>query len=554
MNLLDLMVKVGVDDQATSRIDGISSGIKSKLSTAAAAGVASMAAVSAAVVAVSTAFATSVGSVAEYGDSIDKMSQKMGMSAQTYQEWDAVLRHSGTSIETMKASMKTLANAAETGSEAFEQLGISQEQIASMSQEQLFEATIAALQNVEDETLRTYLAGQTLGRGATELGALLNTSAEETQAMRDRVHELGGVMSDDAVKAAARFQDSLWDMQTAFNGLKNNLFGQFLPSITTVMDGLQEVLAGDPDKGLEMIGQAIDEVLSKVDELMPAVMEKGGVILGALLQGIMDNAPRILDGIANLVTDMLGKIQENLPAFLDAAGQFIMQMLHAIVANAPAIIAGLASVVVELIGYLVSHIPDMLGAGVELFTAIITAIGQALGEIGGVVGAKIQEAIDTVLGFATDAFNAGAAIVQGIIDGIASVIGGIADAISGGLEAARELLPFSPAKKGPFSGRGWTLYSGMAMMDGLAQGIADRASEASDAMEAALRGMSADANITASWGESGLPYTGEVGRDSLLGELRAIRADLGNLKVYLDGNMLVGGIAPRMDTAIGGMI
>ena len=84
--------------------------------------------------------------------------------------------------------MKTLANAATTNSAAFKELGISQKDLANMSQEQLFEATIAGLQNVEDTTQRTYLAGKLLGKGATELGALLNTSAEETQAMRDRVH------------------------------------------------------------------------------------------------------------------------------------------------------------------------------------------------------------------------------------------------------------------------------------------------------------------------------------------------------------------------------
>ena len=100
---------------------------------------------------------------AEYGDTIDKMSQKMGMSSDAYQEWDFVLQHCGASIESLKPAMKTLATAAESGSDAFAQLGISQEQIAGMSQEQLFDATIAGLQNVTDETQRTYLAGKLLG-------------------------------------------------------------------------------------------------------------------------------------------------------------------------------------------------------------------------------------------------------------------------------------------------------------------------------------------------------------------------------------------------------
>ena len=112
------------------------------------------------------------------------------------------MQHCGTSIDSMQSSMKTLATAAETGNDAFEVLGLTQEQIAGMDQEQLFSATITALQQVEDDTQRTYLAGQLLGRGATELGALLNTSAEDTEAMRQAVHDLGGVMSNDAVAAA----------------------------------------------------------------------------------------------------------------------------------------------------------------------------------------------------------------------------------------------------------------------------------------------------------------------------------------------------------------
>ena len=75
--------------------------------------------------------------VASYGDNIDKMSQKMGMSAQAYQEWDAVMQHSGTSMEAMKSSMKTLANAAVSNNKAFEELGITQEQLNSMPQSQL---------------------------------------------------------------------------------------------------------------------------------------------------------------------------------------------------------------------------------------------------------------------------------------------------------------------------------------------------------------------------------------------------------------------------------
>ena len=217
MDVFDLYAKISLDtsgydaglQNASNTTKSFGSKLGSGLKSAAKLATTAFAAISGAAVAATGAFISGAKEVAEYGDNIDKMSQKMGMSAEAYQEWDAVMQHSGTSMETMKAGMKTLANAVESGNEAFQRIGLTQEELAKMSQEDIFAATIEGLQNVEDVTERTYLAGQLLGRGATELGALLNTSAEETQAMRDRVHELGGVMSDEAVKASARFQDNL---------------------------------------------------------------------------------------------------------------------------------------------------------------------------------------------------------------------------------------------------------------------------------------------------------------------------------------------------------
>ena len=184
MDAFSLVAKISLDSSeydsglssAGSKLSSFGTALKTGIGTAAKIGTAAIAAVGTAVVGSSVAFIKGAGDIAEYGDNIDKMSQKMGISAQGYQEWEAVMQHSGTSMESLKAGMKTLANAVENGNDAFGRLGITQEQIASMSNEELFNTTISALQNVENETERTYLAGQLLGRGATELGALLNTS------------------------------------------------------------------------------------------------------------------------------------------------------------------------------------------------------------------------------------------------------------------------------------------------------------------------------------------------------------------------------------------
>ena len=51
------------------------------------------------------------------------------------------------------------------------------------------------------------------------------------------------------------------------------------------------------------------------------------------------------------------------------------------------------------------------------------------------------------------------------------MIGNVKDAAADVVQAARDFFPFSPAKKGPFSGRGWVLYSGKSIGEAFAEGI-----------------------------------------------------------------------------------
>lgn len=82
--------------------------------------------------------------------------------------------------------------------------------------------------------------------------------------------------------------------------------------------------------------------------------------------------------------------------------------------------------------------------------------------------------------------DSGRAIIQGLIDGIGSMLGAIGDAMGGAMDWARSWLPFSPAKRGAFSGRGWTTYSGASIMEGLAEGISAKQSLFSNAVAGAM--------------------------------------------------------------------
>ena len=422
-------------------LSGIGGVAKAGLGVAAA----GFAAVTTAAASATSAIANGVSQVADYGDNIDKMSQKMGMSAEGYQEWDFIMQHCGTSMETMKASMKTLANAASTGSEAFDQLGISQEQIANMSQEELFNATIAALQNVEDETTRTYLAGQTLGRGATELGALLNTSAEDTEAMRQQVHDLGGVMSDDAVKAAAAYKDSLQNLQTSISGLKNNMSAELLPAVTQVMDGLTLIFSGgDMDAGMEMIGQGIDELAAKLEEILPKFLELGSQIIMKIAEVIIENLPTLIDSGMSIINELIAGIIEALPQLLEAGMQIITGLVDATLQNLPmlvqvalqmlltlaqgitdqlpTLIPAIIDVVLQVVNTLIENLPMLIEGAIQLFLGIVTGLIQALPQIIAALPTLIDSIINALIDSIPLLIECGVELFLALIENLPAII------------------------------------------------------------------------------------------------------------------------------------
>ena len=347
-------------------IGGVADSLSGTFAGALGAAGAAMAAVTAAagimvgaIVEAGDAFLDAATSAAEYGDNVDKMSQKMGISAEAYQEWEAVMQHSGTSMETLKASMKTMAIAAQKGNEAFQALGITEEEVATLSQEDLFGRVIEGLQGMEEGTERTYLAGQLLGRGATELGALLNTSAEDTQAMKDRLHELGGVMSDEDVKAAAQFEDSLQDMTTGFDALQRNLVSGFLPAMSQVMDGVSDIFAGDTDKGLENISTGIEAFLGNIGDIAPKILETGASLVSTLAQSIMTNLPRLIT----------------------VGGEQMVALMQGLSGNAGEIMSSVQLILSTLMTTLQSVYPQLLPMGFQLLETIVQGISSALPEL-----------------------------------------------------------------------------------------------------------------------------------------------------------------------------
>jgi len=312
------------------------------------------------------------------GDEVDKMSQRLGLSREGFQKWNYVMSQSGIDINATRTGMKNLTNllddatkGSKTASEMFSRLGYSLSEVQGKSQEEIFEMSIRALQNMSSETERAALANDLFGRSGQEMLPLLNTTSEATQQLLDRASQLGFVMSDEAVTAAVVFGDSLDDLKSAFAGVKNSIMGDVLPGFNLVVEGLIGLLTGG-ENAREKIKTGVAETIATVRDILPQIKE--------ILLTIIDVAAEV---IPEIIQSIVGFLVENLPEILKMGTEILLKLIGGILQAIPEITKQLPAIVTAIADTLISFAPQFKEIGKDIVRGIwqgIVGLGTWLKE------------------------------------------------------------------------------------------------------------------------------------------------------------------------------
>ncbi len=310
---------------------------------------------------------------AETTDHIDKMSQKLGMSREGFQEWDFILSQNGTSIDSLGAGMKTLTNQVDelgkggkVATDAFEQLGLSYEDMEGLSQEEIFEKTVVALQGVEDETKRAAIANDLLGRSGQELAPLLNAGADSVEAMKKQAKDLGLVMSDDAVNAGVKFTDTMDQLKRSFGAVFTQVGAAVMPMF---VDFANWIISNMPviQSVFKTVFEVISTVVSTVYEWFNAYLLP---ILSVMFNWVQENWPTIqktFETVFGVILDLSGAVwklfKDGLLPILSALWDFISPTFPLI-----------QGVVEVTFGAIVKTVQTV----VDVFVAVSNAIAEAI--------------------------------------------------------------------------------------------------------------------------------------------------------------------------------
>ena len=369
----------------------------------------------------------------ETADQIDKMSQKIGISAEGYQEWSYIMEQNGMDVDKLQVGMKTLVtqmdkasqgNAA--ASEAFKTLGIEVTNAdgSLRSQEDVMNETIMALAGMGDSAERARLQSQLFGKAGLEMAPMLNQGAEAIEGLRGRAHDLGLVMSEDAIKNGVEFGDLMNDLKSSVSMLGTSLGAELFPIFNDIIKQAIEFLPDIKD----MFNQLTPVITDLISQLLPPLMDLAKSLLPVISNLIKTLIP-IISQLLTALTPIVVNILEALMPLLEPILQALSELLQAILPPLTMVIEALVPVikpVLELLGELLKAILPILVDQLKVTAEVLTLVFQAAFEALGPVLDDVKKIFEGFIEFITGVFSGD---WEKAWNGIVKLFGGIWDGI-----------------------------------------------------------------------------------------------------------------------------
>ena len=318
-----------------------------------------------------------------------------------------------------------------------------------------------------------------------------------------------------------------------------------LPQIfTTIIAALQEAIPSILEVLPELFQSALDAIFGCLPMLTDCIVQ----IVGMLAEALPDIIMAIVDILPDLIVSIVTGLIQQIPTLISCVVQIVVAIVKALPQIFLAIGQALVKLVIELAGKVKNLWTEFKKAAGEWISKIWSGIQEKWGTlIQNIVNffRQIPQKIGDTL---RNIGDVGKNLVKGLWNGITNVTSWVLDKIRGFgrsiLNGIKKIFGIgSPSKE--------MAYFGEMLDAGLAQGIEGNTRPISNAIDditaMTTKGFSSDLGVSSSMDVN---HT-SAGMAQLVQLVAALSDKIDKLQVYLDGDLLVGGISDRMDTALG---
>lgn len=393
------------------------------------------------VLALGTALVGTALKAGQTADDINALSAQTGLSTEQIQKFKFASDTIDVSLETLTGSMakltKNMANAKKgTGDtyEAFNKLGISvtDAQGELRNNQDVFNETIKALGNMENETERDALAMQIFGKSAQDLNPLIKGGAEQLEELGNKAQEMGLILSQDALDSANDLQDGVDFLKSTVSSAVTQIGADLSQYLIPVIESVQNMVKWILDNKQPIVtalaaitaGILAFNMVTMIQGMVQAfqawrVATEGMTVAQALLNAVMSANPLalVISLIAAVVTaigvfiatneDFRNKLVET----WDNVKQTALDVWNRVVQFFTVDIPNAFNVTVEFLKNVWSQAPAFI---TEPINNALTFLNDLIPKFMG----WVQETIDAISNGFNKMANIGKNIVEGLWEGI----------------------------------------------------------------------------------------------------------------------------------------
>ena len=483
MNLLDLFVKISVQDEASKNVETLSGKFKNGLAAAAKVGAA---AVGAAATGIAVLTKNALNSYAEYEQLVGGVDTLFKDSSAKVQEYAAnAYKTAGLSANEYMDTVTSFS------ASLLQSLGGDTEAAADMANVAITDMSdnankmgtdMASIQNAYQGFAKqnyTMLDNLKLGYGGTKeemqrliadanalnaaQGKYTNYSIESYADIVSAIHDVQvemGIYGTTADEANRTIQGSVAAMKGAWSNLLTGiaddnadfktLTEQFVDSLVTVGENIIpriSIILGGISKLVSFASTTlIPMIITTITDNLPALLQAAVALVGALGQGIIDSLPAITQAAIDILFFLANGLIDNLPTLIDGIVQvtltivqmltspdfltqlietailLIMTLAQGLIDAIPQLIAAVPLIIGNLLAAIIVELPSIIQMGIDLLFALIDGIIQCIPQLVAAVPTLIIAFINGIVNNLDKIILAAPQIIVSLITGIIGAI------------------------------------------------------------------------------------------------------------------------------------
>lgn len=453
MNLFELFVKIGVKDEATKNIEGISSKLGNGLKTAAKIGTAAVGAAAAGIVALTKA---AVDNYAEYEQLVggvetlfknnadivqgyaERAYKTAGLSANEYMS--TVTSFSASLLQSLGGDTKKAAEYADMAvsdmSDNANKMGTSMEMIQNAYQG-------FAKQNY------TMLDNLKLGYGGTktEMERLVTDAAKVDKSVDANSLSFGnivkainvvqkemGIYGTTALEAEKTISGSIASTKAAWQNLITGvaddnadfeaLIGNFVESAGTALDNILPRIEQSLNGAASLVDKLFPIIVNKIPEIitnnLPNITNSALNIIETLVNGLTDNVDELIPSVIEIISTIVKRLTKLLPKITQSALDLIITLAEGLITYLPELTDSVVDIILKIVDVLTNpnNLSKLISVALRLILELANGLIKALPQLAAKVPQIIASIVTTLVKSLPQIVSVGSQIVSGIWQGI----------------------------------------------------------------------------------------------------------------------------------------